>query len=58
MDEVTAREILSMFKDMLRLMEAGKPIPVDFLKRQMAEWEGKIKPDPKKEELTKLHSCL
>lgn len=42
MDQVEMRECVSMFRDTLRLLEAGKPIPLDFLKKQVSQWEDKI----------------
>jgi hypothetical protein len=47
MDEVDARRAVTLLRDTVRLLEAGKPIPVDFLKKEVAELEAKLPPPAK-----------
>jgi hypothetical protein len=42
MDEVDQRRAVSLLRDTVRLLEAGKPVPVEFLKKEIEELEGKL----------------
>lgn len=46
MEETEARECVLMFCDVLRLLQEGKPIPLEFLKKKVSAWKQMTEPKP------------
>ncbi len=46
MDEIEIRQCVQWFKDVVNLLEEGKPIPIEFLKKQVTKWENMTAPKP------------
>ena len=46
MDDVEVRRVVWTLRDMVKLLDAGIPIPMDYVKSQLRVWEKMIEPKP------------